>query len=111
MDKLDFYRQIISNFLQEQAKIIPLGGIIESETIFDHEGDRYLLLHLGWNEQQRIYSVVIHLELRNGKVWIQQNNTDFSVAEELLDRGVSRKDIILGLKPDFVRQYTDYGIA
>lgn len=33
MDKLDFYRQIIRNFLQEQAKIIPLGGIVEPETI------------------------------------------------------------------------------
>jgi len=111
MDKLDFYRQIIRNFLQEQAKIIPLGGIVEPETVFDTESDRYLLLHLGWNEQQRIYSVVIHLEIRDSKVWIQQNNTDFSLAEELLNRSVAKEDIILGLKPDFVRQYTGYGVA
>jgi len=111
MDKLEQYRQIIYAFLKEQSEIIPVGGIIETETIFDRDSDRYLLLHLGWNNQQRIYSVVLHLEIREGKVWIQQNTTDFSVAEELLERGVKREDIILGLKPAFVREYTGFGIA
>lgn len=77
MDRVKFYRQIICDFLREQGKIIPIGGIIESETIFDQEcdrtqcatfSDRYLLLHMGWNEQQRIYSVVLHLELKEGKI-------------------------------------------
>lgn len=111
MDRVEFYRQIICDFLREQGKIIPIGGIIESETIFDQECDRYLLLHMGWNEQQRIYSVVLHLELKEGKIWIQQNSTDFSVAEKLLQRGVLREDIILGLKPSFVREYTGFGVA
>ncbi len=54
MDKLVFYRQIICNLLREQVQIIPVEGILESETVFDYEGDRYLLLHLGWNGQKRI---------------------------------------------------------
>ena len=29
---------------------------------------RYLLLDLGWQEHQRIYNCVIHLEIRDGKV-------------------------------------------
>lgn len=111
MDKLERYRQIICDFLREQSIIIPFGGNIETETIFDKQSDRYLLLHLGWNNQQRIYSVVIHLEIREGKIWIQQNTTDFSVAEELLARGIIREDIVLGVKPAFVRAYTGFGVA
>ncbi|MEC4893804.1 MAG: XisI protein [Oscillatoria sp. PMC 1051.18] len=111
MDKLAEYRQIICDFLKAQAEVIPVNGTIETETIFDCEADRYLLLHLGWNNQQRIYAVIIHLEVREGKVWIQQNTTDFSVAEELLERGIAREDIVLGLKPAFVREYTGFGVA
>ena len=111
MDKLELYRTIICDFLKKQATMVTLGGTIETETIFDQETHRYLLVDLGWDKQQRIYSVVIHLELREGKIWIQENTTDFSVAEKLLERGVSREDIILGLKPSFVREYTGFGVA
>lgn len=111
MDKLEEYRQVVCRFLKEQSEVVPVNGVIESETIFDREADRYLLLHLGWQGQQRIYSVVIHLEIREGKIWIQQNTTDFSVAEELLEQGVAREDIVLGLKPAFVREYTGFGVA
>ncbi|MBZ8183133.1 XisI protein [Oscillatoria salina] len=111
MDKLEEYRQVICSFLKEQGEIIPINGTIETETIFARETDRYLLLHLGWNNQQRIYAVIIHLEVREGKVWIQQNTTDFSIAEELLERGIVREDIVLGLKPAFVREYTGFGVA
>jgi len=111
MVKIEKYRQIVRDFLQEQAKIIPAHGKIKTETVFDCEADYYLLLHLGWNHQQRIYGVVIHLEIREEKIWIQQNTTDFSVAEELLARGVSREDIVLGLKPAFVRKYTGFGVG
>jgi len=111
MDKLTKYRQVICNFLSQQAKIIPLGKTIESETIFDEKCDRYLLLHLGWDGQKRIYSVLLHLEIRNEKIWIQENNTDILVAEILLEEGVKREDIILGLKPAFVREYTGFGVA
>ena len=40
MDKLEQYRQIIYAFLKEQSEIIPVGGIIETETIFDRDSDR-----------------------------------------------------------------------
>jgi hypothetical protein len=54
--------------------------------------------------------VLLHLEIRDDRVWIQGNNTDISVSEILLEKGVKREDIILGLKPAFVRQYTGFGV-
>lgn len=55
--------------------------------------------------------MLLHLEIREGKIWIQENNTDILVAEILLEKGVKRDDIILGLKPYFVREYTGFGVA
>jgi hypothetical protein len=105
MDKLNQYRQIIQTILREKAQLKPIGGDIETEIVFDENNDRYLLVHLGWDGQKRIYSCVIHVEIRDGKIWIQQNQTDQSLTEILLEQGIAKADIILGLQPSYVREY------
>ena len=72
---------------------------------------RYLLLDLGWQEHQRIYNCVIHLEIRDSKVWIQRNQTDKVIADVLIDMGVAREDIVLGLQPPYIREYKGLGVA
>jgi hypothetical protein len=111
MDKLEKYRQLIQEFLTEQGQGQPLGGNIESEIIFDVTHDRYLLIDLGWNEHQRIYNCVIHLEMREGKIWIQRNQTDAPIAEILIAKGVAKEDIVLGLQPPYIRKYTGLGVG
>lgn len=108
MDKLNKYRQYIQQLLTEQSQGDLLGGEIESETVFDRENDRYLLIDLGWNEHRRIYNCVIHLEIRAGKIWIQRNQTDRKVADVLMAMGVANEDIVLGLQPPYLREYTDF---
>ena len=51
------------------------------------------------------------LDIKDGKVWLQQNLIDRNPAEELVDLSVTREDIVLGLHPPYKRPYTDYGIA
>lgn len=111
MDKIEQYRQIICNLLTEYAQIRPVGGEIESETVFDLKADRYLLLHLGWNEQKRIYSVVFHLDITCDKIWIQCNQTDHSLTDDLVTRGIHREDIIIGSQPPYIRQYLNVEMA
>lgn len=111
MDRLTQYRQIIQKLLTEYAQGSPLGGDIESETIFDTNSDRYLLVDLGWNEQRRIYACLLHLEIREGKIWIQRNQTDCSLTEDLLQMGVEKENIVLGLQPPELRQYTGLGVG
>ncbi|WP_204105468.1 MULTISPECIES: XisI protein [Spirulina sp. CCY15215] len=111
MDKLTQYRQNIQDLLADHARVQPIGGDIESQTVFDLQRDRYLLIDLGWDGQRRIYSAVIHIEIREGKIWIQRNQTDSPIADDLLARGVTREDIIVGLQPPEFRQYTGLGIA
>ena len=108
MDKLSNYRQYIQQFLTEQSKGNLIGGEIESETVFDLEKDRYLLIDLGWNEHRRIYNCVIHLEIRAGKIWIQRNQTDQKIADVLLAKGVLAEDIVLGVQPPYLREYTGF---
>jgi hypothetical protein len=111
MDKLTNYRQYIKTFLQEQTQGQIIGGDIETEVIIDLDGDRYLLIDLGWQEHQRIYNCVIHLEIRDGKIWIQRNQTDEPIADVLISMGVAKEDIILGLQPPYIREYTGLGVV
>jgi XisI protein len=53
----------------------------------------------------------MHFDIKAGQVWIQQNMTDVDVAEELVEMGVLKEDIVLGLPPAYKRPYTGYGVA
>jgi hypothetical protein len=111
VDKLTRYRSLIQDFLIEQSQGQIIGGEIETEIVFDQERDRFLLIDLGWNRHQRIYNCVIHLEIREQKIWIQRNQTDRPIADVLISMGVVSEDIILGLQPPLIREYTGLGVA
>jgi hypothetical protein len=113
MEKLEHYRQAIRQLLtvhvaHESGNSKPA---IESQLIFDTEHDHYLLLDIGWEELKRVYNCFIHLDIKDGKIWIQRNMTEADLAKELVDLGVPKEDIVLGLHPLYKRPYTGYGVA
>ena len=57
-----------------------------------------------------MYGCVLHFDIKNGKIWIQQNGTEIDIAEELLHLGVARDDIVLGLHSPYKRPYTGFAI-
>jgi hypothetical protein len=52
----------------------------------------------------------MHIDIIDGQVWIQANNTDRLIAEELVAAGIPPEAIVLGLQPPEVRRYTAYGV-
>ena len=111
MDRLTQYREAVRTLLTQYSQDKPANGEIEVQLLFDTERDHYQLVDLGWDEQRRIYNCVMHLDIQDGKVWIQRNQTDERIAEQLVALGVAQADIILGLQPPHLRQYTEYGVA
>jgi XisI protein len=110
MEKLDHYRQCIQTLLmQHDSK--PVQADIETELIFDLVRDRYLLMRVGWNGLSRVYHSILHFDLKDNKIWLQQNMTDADVAQALIEMGVSETDIVLGLHPPYKRPYTGYSVA
>jgi hypothetical protein len=111
MDKLIQYRKYIQKLLSEYAKDDISGNEVEVQLIFDHERDHYQWMNVGWEGFNRIYRSIIHFDIKDGKIWLQQNLTDQNPAEDLVEMGVPREDIVLGLQPPFKRPFTDYGAA
>ena len=110
MDSLNNYRQLVKQLLTEYAEIPVFDNGTKNEIIFDLENDRYMLINIGWFNEQRIHHSVIHIDIIDGQVWIQANNTDRLIAEELVAAGVPAESIVLGLQPPEVRPYTAYGV-
>ncbi|MBD2416098.1 XisI protein [Nostoc calcicola FACHB-389] len=111
MDKLDKYRQIIKEVLNEYSKIKPVNGEIEVIAIFNNEVNSYQIIHLGWENRHRIYGCTVHIDIKDDKVWIQNDNTEVGIANELVDRGIPKKDIVLGYQAPYLRHLTDFAVS
>ena len=108
---IDELRRIIKNLIQAYAQFKPSYGDIETEVVFDEINDHYELMHVGWTKQERIHGSVIHIDIRDGRVWLQHDGTNAVIAEELVRAGIPRDQIVLGFRPPELRQYTDFAQA
>ena len=110
MDKIDTYRQHIKTLIGKQAKLV-WDKRIQAETIFDIESDRYQLVYVGWRDGKRFYGVVLHVDIIEGKIWVQQDGTEVGIANQLVELGVSPQEIVLGFDPPNLRHYTEFALG
>ena len=110
MANVELYRQHIQNLLSQHASLV-WDKRIQAETIFDTDRDRYQLVYVGWRNQQRIYGPVLHLDIIDNKIWIQQDGTEVGIANELVELGVPKQDIILGFDPPNMRGFSEFAIG
>ena len=111
MDKLDHYRSAVQSLLGRHSQFKTQNEEVENELFFDTVRDHYQLMRVGWRNLSRIYHTVLHFDIKDGKIWLQQNTTDIDVGQELVEMGVPKEDIVLGLHPEYKRPYTGYGVA
>ncbi|MCC5657349.1 XisI protein [Nostoc sp. XA010] len=110
MDKIKHYRQLIKQILTKHAEIINNTDTVNSQLIIDSENDHYQLAYVGWQGDKRVFGPVMHFDIQNGKIWIQYNGTEESVAERLVELGVPPSDIVIGFHSPFKRQFTSYAV-
>jgi hypothetical protein len=108
MDKLERYRRIVSNLIEEYARYKPSHGEIQTEAIVDRDKDHYEVMHVGWDGSRRVHGSVVHIDIIGDKVWIQYDGTSRPVADELIAEGIPRSDIVLGFHPVGVRPLTEF---
>ena len=108
MDKLNHYRSLIHRVLEEYHKLSSGNADIESALLLDPIRDQYILLKMGWHQDNRIKRNVIHLRLKDQKIWIEEDWTEDGIATDLLQAGVPREDIVLAFHPPHLRQFTEF---
>ncbi|NER37543.1 MAG: XisI protein [Oscillatoria sp. SIO1A7] len=113
MDKLDKYRKIIIELLEPFTKLKYANADIENEIICDVSGDRYLVMSAGWykNRPKRIHGCLIHLDIIDGKVWVQRDGTEHGIANDLVEAGIPKEDIVLAFHEPSARKHTGFAVA
>ena len=105
------YHLIIEQVLTALTQIPYAYGDLQTETVFDPMANRYLVLTVGWDGPQRVHHCLIHLDIRDGKVWIQRDATEHGIALDLEAAGIPKDQIVLAFQPPELRRYTAYAPA
>ncbi|MCC5622351.1 XisI protein [Nostoc sp. CHAB 5715] len=111
MDTLEKYQKIIEDILNEYIKIPYANRQLETKLIIDRTATNYIVMTLGWQGEERVHGCIIHIEIIDGKIWIQRDGTEYGIANELVAAGIPKDKIVLAFHPEDVRQYTHFAIA
>ncbi|HZL36989.1 MAG TPA: XisI protein [Tepidisphaeraceae bacterium] len=104
-------RQTIEAILTSHTLIPYAHGEIKIEAVFDRANDRYLLVNVGWDKKGRVHGALVHVDLIDGKFWIQRDGTEGGIASELVQTGIPRQRIVLAFRRPEVRRLTEYAVA
>ena len=111
MAKVDTYRDYIERLLTEYSNYKSINEEVEAQTVFDRKHDHYQLVHVGWSNKRRVYGCVLHLDIKDEKIWIQHDGTEIGIASDLEKLGVPKEDIVLGFHAPYKRKFTDYAVG
>ncbi len=106
------YQEMLTALLMKYAdRFNQNAKHIKTQPIIDTERNHFQLLRFGWDNNRYTFSVVFHFEIKDGKIWLQENRTDILIAKELVELGIPHTDIVLGLQAPEDRIYTEYAAA
>lgn len=105
MDKITRYQSIIKEILQKHlGNDFPPKEEYDEQVIIDDLNGHYLLMGVGWDSYKRVHGISLHLDLKDGKIWIQTDWTEPGVANELEEMGVPKSDIVLAFHAPYRRK-------
>ncbi len=109
MDHVNAVREVLER-IAGYLKSIPKPGV-ETCVVEDPQQKLFLLQRLGWHDGKRVNNIVLFARVRDGRVWIEEDNTDLSFADELMRTGVPKEDIVLAFQPPERRHLTEFAVA
>jgi hypothetical protein len=111
MAEVSDYPEIVQRTIEHYAQFKPSVGEVDVEVVIDRNQGHFELLHNGWANGYRIHGAVIHIDIRDSKIWIQHDGTEGGVANDLVDAGVPKEHIVLAFQSPDMRKYTDFAVA
>ena len=115
--KIQKYQKTLNSYITTLANNendISKKHNVEHFAIIDLKNNHFQLIAMGWDDDEFIHVVLIHLSIHSqtGNIWIHQNYTEIEIDEELEKLvGIPKKHFVLGFHPKFVREHSDYAVA
>lgn len=111
--KIEKFQTVLTTVLGDYAKQWNASTQDEPkyELLIDKEKRHYQLQTLGWRNGHFVHSIPFYFEIKNNKIWLQINNTDILITDDLVEHGIEKSDIVLGFQPEHRRPYTGFATA
>ena len=110
MEKLEQYRNAIDKILTTYVRWSTSDDVI-AEKVVDQKKNHFEVVRCGWVNKTRIHGSILHLDIKNDKIWIQYDGTDRPIANALEEAGVPKSDIVLGFISPELRPHTGYAVG
>jgi hypothetical protein len=107
MDKVKKYQDVLIALLNDYVDFFSGSSApIKPQVFSDKEHNHFQLLKIGWDsiQYQFVFGILFHFDIIDGKIWLQLNNTEFAVVDELIELGVPKSDIVIGFHAPIVPQ-------
>ena len=111
MDKLNHYRQLIEQVLTEHSQRQPVSSEIEVQLLLNPLQADYQVWYVGWDGDDRLHHCLVHVRLKDSKIWIENDDTEVGVANELIERGVPPKEIVLAYHAPYLRHFSEFAVS
>ena len=113
MDKIKKFQKAIIDYVTKYAATYQQDeeDPIKTQLVFDKENHHYQLVRVGWKKQKFYHYCIFHFDIINDKIWIQANNTEEMIGDELVKRGIAKEEIVLGFHPEYKREFTGFAVA
>ena len=111
MEKLINYAHIIKNILTDYIATMQSDLDEEVYLVEDAKQMNYLIYHNAWRQSSRSYGCILHVRIKNGKVYIEYDGTDEGFGDVFVEAGIPKKDIVLAFHAPQIRSLTEYALA
>lgn len=101
-------QEVINEYLHELEQ--PSNNHVVFVPVIDKECLHFQIVAHSWENNRRVFNLLFHLDIIEGKIWIQEDKMEYSIAEKLVEKGIPKKQIVLAYFPDYHRKYTEYAV-
>ena len=111
MEKIAQYQQIIITTLNDYVVMMQSNLDEEIYLVEDTNQFNYLIYHNAWRHNSRSYGCILHVRIKNEKVYVEYDGTDEGFADVFAEAGIPHSDIVLAFHAPAKRPYTGFAVA
>lgn len=82
------YHEILYRIVYGEGQQQPRFGQVRLVPVCDQASGQYLLVAIGWENKQRVDSVVFHAQIQDGHIVIETDNTEEGLKHALIAAGI-----------------------
>ncbi len=111
MDRLNKIHHIIEKILREYAALPYTYDDLKHQLIISSDRHHYLLMTIGWENGIKVHGCLVHLEIIGNKIWIHRDGLEDGIANDLIDAGIGKEEIVLAFHPPEIRPHTGFAVS